>query len=118
MLQGFFFKGECMLAHCNQNCNTTQEIKINPKTKKPICVNCNKEVTGMSSFAIRSMINAKDFIEKKKQAFSFHCKECNEQQQGFLAPNKKYVKCSVCSKKMDVTEHMLSTLKMLLKNKE
>ena len=102
-----------MLAHCNQDCNTTQEIKINPKTEKPICTNCNKEVTGMNPFSIRSMIGGKDFIEKRKQAFSFHCKECNDQQQGVLAPNKKYVKCSACGKKMDVSEHMFNTLKML-----
>ncbi len=104
-----------MLAHCDQ-CNTTQEIKLNPKTMKPICLSCKKEVTNLTSFTIRSMEGGKDFLEKSKQSFSFHCNNCGEQQQGVLAPNRNYVKCSECGKKMDnVSRHMLSTLKMLNK---
>ena len=107
-----------MLAHCNQDCKTTEEIRIDLRTNQPICTKCNKEVTGMSSFAISSMISRRDIIEPKKQAFAFQCKNCNRSEPGVLAVDKKSVNCSVCGTKMDVTEYMLNTLRMLEKGNE
>jgi len=100
-----------MLTLCSE-CNTMQEIKLDPKTEKAVCTSCHKEVN-LSSFTIRSMKDRREFLEKKKQAFAFHCENCKETQPGVLAPKKNFVKCSVCGKKMNVTEHMLNTLKVL-----
>ena len=101
-----------MLLHCN-HCNTTAEVKLNHKTENPICLTCNKEVTGLSPFTINTMKSQKDFLEKTKKAFSFHCDNCKEVHGGNLSNNKQYVVCTVCGKKMNVSAHMLNTMKML-----
>ena len=104
-----------MLAHCNQ-CNTTQEIKLDPTTQKPICTSCRKEVTNLSAFTIRSMKDRKEFLEKKKQAFSFRCEKCNAIQPGALSKDKKSIVCSICETRMNVTEHMFVTFKGFIEN--
>lgn len=103
-----------MLLHCN-HCNTTAEIKLDRKTENPTCLTCNKEVTGLSSFIINTMKSQKDFLEKKLEAFSFHCDNCKEVHGGTLSNNKQYVACTVCGKKMNVSAHMFNTMKTIMK---
>jgi len=103
-----------MLVHCSE-CNTTADVKLDRRSEKPICTSCNKEVTGLSSFIIKTMKDQKDFVEHKKESFAFHCDNCKEVHGGVLSENKEYVQCVVCNKKMNISAHMLNAMKTLKK---
>lgn len=95
------------------HCRTTKECKLDPETDEVICMDCGKVVQGVSPFFVNTMKAGKEFIQKKKEAFSFKCSKCQKMKKALLSKDASHAICEECGTFMNVSPHMIQALKII-----
>ena len=94
-------------------CNSQCDCKMDKNTGDVICSNCGEILEKVTPFAKKAMKANKDFLQRNKKSFAFHCSKCNRSMQAVLNKEDKAV-CSECKTPMDqVSAFMLQTMKNL-----
>lgn len=104
-----------MLITCDK-CNRQVEALVTAKPPhKVMCPECNKQIDAVTPFVVNALIREKKFVVDKKEAFSFYCDKDKGYYPGVLTKNegkRSIVVCSKCGTKMNVTEFMITQLKV------
>lgn len=101
-----------MLMLCNR-CNQTTDARLNKKTNKVICTNCGEEITAITSQTVKALRAMKEYVEEKKQSFSFQCNKCGDRKQGVVLADGSKVVCTVCGEELNVSPLMRQSMKDL-----
>lgn len=101
-----------MLILCDK-CNKTTDAKLRKETEVVICGDCGQQIENITQFIVNAMRTNREFIEEKKQSFSFPCKSCGQRQSGLVTLDGKQVVCSVCEEELQVSPFMRLTMKNL-----
>ncbi len=101
-----------MLILCDK-CNKTTDAKLRKETELVICSDCGQQIENVTSFIVNAMRSSREFIEEKKQSFSFPCKPCAMRTSGLVTLDGKQVICTECGGELGVSPFMRLTMKNL-----
>jgi len=92
-----------MLNCSNKGCFKQNAHVLDKSTNKIICIDCGKEVTGITDFTKRQMVAVGQIRrnEQKKQAWAVKCEACQKEAPPVLDKAGKDLLCGSCNKVMD-----------------
>ena len=102
-----------MLRNCDQCRKDNVDIKLRKGTDEAYCTECGQQIENITKFAINAMHFRKDYIEEKRQSFSFPCKSCGDRRNGLVTLDGKQVVCADCDNEINVSPFMRLTMKNL-----
>jgi hypothetical protein len=99
----------------NKGCGKINEPYLDPNDDKVYCSECDKEMTGITSFVkmqMKSNKQIKQFRAKKPKPFSVKCPRCGKDDRPKLV--QEDIICSGCNKPLD---QLSEPFKIMLREK-
>jgi hypothetical protein len=106
-----------MLIKCtNKGCFELTEAKLNVSINEVFCEKCEKSISGLTKYTIKTLQLLKQIVKKPLQAFDVLCQKCKKNVSIVIKGNKAF--CSVCENQLNVTPAFIHAKKMSLEEDE
>jgi len=92
-----------MINCSNKGCFKQNEHVVDKTTNQVICIDCGKEIVGVTDFTKRQMISLGQIKRNvvQKQAWAVKCDKCAKEAPPVLDKDGKDLLCSACNKPLD-----------------